>query len=481
VKENHRPIFGGGTKTCATGDKTMQSNDYLREIKSKIANHLHWICDQSTGECADFCYGDMKGIALRGLRLSGALFAGTDLRGADFSGADLRQTVFYCADLEGASLEGADLRGADLRGACLNDAKLAHANLTGADLSSRPAEAGEAYAEIARYDRRSGRHSHVTELVDADLTSAEIQRAQLVGCDLTGALLDGARLNGADFSEAVLFGASFEEAEFGDGASAPTFSGSMLDAEAAALLRRLKIEATLMGLTPISSVELARRAAAHERWLASRGQEGRRLSMDRMAVNGEDLSGRDLTMASFNRCEMIGSDFTDTTLSLASFAYSNLHNATLARANLSAADLRKTMLRDVDFTDAVMNRAQLRGTTQGRPTNMTKARAPGAALKVAEADQVILFGADLRRALLSLKFLGAANRTGALLPEAVERRAAPPNHRASRRASAPCRRGRHGAALVRGGVGKTLRVGRAGRRRAAPPDCAAAVARRAQR
>jgi len=404
----------------------MQSSEYLREVKGKIFNHLHWMKDQSQGERADFCYGDMQGIALRELKLSRALFAGADLRGADLSRADLRQAVFYCADLEGANFEGADLRGADLRGACLNDAKLANANLTGADLSSRAAADGEVYAEIARYDRKSGHHLHVTEMVDADMTGADVQRAQLVGCDLTGALLDGARLCGADFSESLLFGASFEEAEFGEGDTAPNFANAMLDGEALALLETLRIASDTRPPDALPCAELSRLLEAHERWLESRGREGRRLSVDMKRIHCDQLQGRDLTMASFRRCDLTDATFSDSKLTLANLAYSTLTAAQFERANLSGADMRKTNLNKANFTDAIMNRAQVKGSVQGRPTNLTKARGAEAIFKVAETDQAILFGADLRGAMLNIKFLGGANKSGALLPESVLRRSAAP-------------------------------------------------------
>jgi len=413
----------------------MQSKAYLSEIKEKLCDHLHWVKDQKNGQRADFCYGDMQGVALRGLKLSGALFAGADLRGADFSKADLRQCVLYCADLEGANLDGADLRGADLRGACLNDAKLAHADLTGADLSSEPARDGEAYAEIARYDRKTARHLHQTELVDADLTGADVRRAQLVGCDLTGALLDGARLNGADFTDSVLFGASLADAEFGDGVAAPNFANAMLDGEAAALLADLRIDAAARPLDAMPLDDLMRRVSAHERWLETRGEEGRRLSVDLKAIERADLSARDLTMASFRRCDLSCAAFRDCKLTLANFAYSTLTAARFERANLSGADLRKTTLNDADFTDVVMKRAGVKGAAQGRPTNLTKAKAAGAVFKVASTDQAILFGADLRQARVNVAFLGGANQAGALLPRRMAQRAprspAPPPPAAS--------------------------------------------------
>ncbi|MFF1682137.1 pentapeptide repeat-containing protein [Streptomyces sp. NPDC058256] len=95
---------------------------------------------------------DLRGISLRGARLSRTLFrhsnlaraalAGAQLDRCDFTDADLRRSLLDGASLKGtnlsrahlhgASLRRADVRGADLRGADLSGTVLEEALLTGA-------------------------------------------------------------------------------------------------------------------------------------------------------------------------------------------------------------------------------------------------------------------------------------------------------------------------------------------------------------
>lgn len=401
----------------------QQSIEYRRELRGHIISHLRWLSGEDDKGRADFCYGDMRGIELPGIRLSKALFVGCDLRSVDFSGADLRGAEFYCADLEGANLENADLRGADLRGVLLNDARLVGANLSGADLSSRSVGKDHPYASVSRYDRKSGEHRNDTEMVDADLSQATVSSAQFVGCDMTGVVLDGANLSGADFSDAVLYGVSLEGADFGREEEPPQFANCLIDDEIMAVLEEMRIDVRARTPDRMPLDILAQKVTAHEEWLASSGKSGRRLSLDMCSLNEANLANRDLRMASFRRCDFANADFDHAQLCLTNFAYCNLTSTSFVGANVSGADFRKVSCDGANFTDAVMKRVSS-GEGEDRPTNMTKIKAGRAIFKVADVDQAILFGADLRRALMSLKFLAGSNREGALMPEKVEKRAA---------------------------------------------------------
>jgi len=162
---------------------------------------------------------------------------------------------------------------------------------------------------------------------------------------------------------------------------------------------------------------------AQEGWLETKGAEGARLQLDLVRMPAVDLSGRRLAAASFRRCVLMGVDFSKTDLTLATLSYSDLRAARFASSNLSGADLRKAKIDGADFAEAIMNRAQYGKSGQSRPTNMTKVKGGAATIRVAQADGVILAGADLRQCLMNLIFLGGANRTGAPLPEKATQRA----------------------------------------------------------
>jgi hypothetical protein len=91
-----------------------------------------------------------------------------------------------------AYLRGADLSEADLQRANFSDADLQRADLRRANLSD--ADLDEAYLIGA-------------DLVDADLRGAYLRRANLNGADFRGAYLIGADLRGADLRGADLRGA----------------------------------------------------------------------------------------------------------------------------------------------------------------------------------------------------------------------------------------------------------------------------------
>ena len=94
------------------------------------------------------------------------------------------------AVMPGADLIDAELTDADLKGADFGGANLSYADLTDADLKG--AELSYAY------------------LTDADLTGADFGGANLIRADLKGANLDGAALTGADLTGADLRGANLD-------------------------------------------------------------------------------------------------------------------------------------------------------------------------------------------------------------------------------------------------------------------------------
>jgi len=104
--------------------------------------------------------------------------------------------------------DGADLSGANLYRADLSGADLSGANLTGADLSRADLSGANLYrADLSGADL-SGANLYRADLSRADLSGANLSGANLYRADLLRANLYRAYLSGADLSGANLTGAN---------------------------------------------------------------------------------------------------------------------------------------------------------------------------------------------------------------------------------------------------------------------------------
>lgn len=182
----------------------------------------------------NWAYCDLTGANLQAASLSAADLRGATLVSADVSGADLSTATIAFADLQNADLSGATLTNADAQYAGLEKTDLSSANLTGANLSaSKILDSDIASSDLAGASL-SGVYSYgITgtpsalpanwQLVSgylagpaADLASAGFNGVSLSGADLAGANLElatvlntdlaGANLNGADLTQASLRG-----------------------------------------------------------------------------------------------------------------------------------------------------------------------------------------------------------------------------------------------------------------------------------
>jgi uncharacterized protein YjbI with pentapeptide repeats len=132
---------------------------------------------------------DLTGIRLDGQEFDGLHLYGKPLKSASLVGTTLTRSVLSDADLTEAALDGADLSGtvaigAKLGKALMNDARLPNAILRGADLTG---------AELER-----------ANLIGVDLVGAILKDARLVDADLRGAYLSSANLTNANLSGADL-------------------------------------------------------------------------------------------------------------------------------------------------------------------------------------------------------------------------------------------------------------------------------------
>jgi uncharacterized protein YjbI with pentapeptide repeats len=123
----------------------------------------------------------------------------------------------------------------------------------------------------------------------------------------------------------------------------------------------------------------------------------------------QDLSGADLSGASFRRAELSGAKLSGANLSRTNFNASNLSHSELGRANLQYANLGRVDLSYADLSHANLSYADLRG------ANLTGANLSGANLCYANLDRAKLPEADLSQAQLRCVNLRYANLTRANL------------------------------------------------------------------
>ncbi len=160
----------------------------------------------------------LSGASFVGASLVGANLEGADLDGADFTGADLtraraREAKLTAAKLDDATLEDADLVGANLKKASLVGAEASRANFEGANLEEANLDAAE--LSRANLTRATVRRA---SLVDARLSGACCVEADFEEANLEklragfGARFDRALLRGVAGTGARFFGSSLVQA-----------------------------------------------------------------------------------------------------------------------------------------------------------------------------------------------------------------------------------------------------------------------------
>jgi uncharacterized protein YjbI with pentapeptide repeats len=151
---------------------------------------------------------------LRGASLEHADLVGVDLRFADLSTANLQGANLHMASLKHANLSDVhlssttDLTNATLEGANLSDADLSNANLKFTDLSADLSNTFPDLTDLTNADLSSafllGAKLRYAWLPDADLSGAYLNRADLEDVFMPNADLSDANLSNADLSYANL-------------------------------------------------------------------------------------------------------------------------------------------------------------------------------------------------------------------------------------------------------------------------------------
>jgi len=390
---------------------------------------------------------NLSGASLSKANLSGAVLSRAyliraDLSGSNLSGAVLLRANLFRANLLGANLRGAGLREADLSGATLNGtdlsgASVAHtifgdvdlstvkgldtiehhgpsiignetisrsqgnipevflrsagvmANQEHLDILKRGVQAWNQWSTEHQYEQPAGGRADLSgadlsraNLGEVDLHGADLIMANLSGADLSGANLIMAYLGGADLSGAILFGATLRGA---------TLRGANLSG---AILSEADLNGAILSRANLSG------AILREAYL-------RRVDFSEANLNKADLFGAYLSWANLSGADLSGANLFGTYLKGAYLEGADLSRADLRMANLSWTDIRAIIaLGSEPPEEAVRHGANLSG------ANLSGANLAGADLTMTNLSRAYLHGADLSWANLSRADFSGADLTG---------------------------------------------------------------------
>ena len=174
---------------------TFEQRDFpFKDIKLSRADVEWLIATQKDGIRLNLYCADLRGVALQGLPLYGAILDQAHLE--ESSLAHLDSAVLAQAYLEGAMLNNANIRGANLFRARMSGARINKVHLEGSVLIEAQLEGATLY----------GTHLEGTLLSRAHLEGADLVEAHLEGADLSNAHLDGSFINGSFFNSATKLG-----------------------------------------------------------------------------------------------------------------------------------------------------------------------------------------------------------------------------------------------------------------------------------
>jgi uncharacterized protein YjbI with pentapeptide repeats len=139
------------------------------------------------------------------------------------------------------------------------------------------------------------------------------------------------------------------------------------------------------------------------------GRREAQRDIQRIHLNGADLTGADLTDANLGSADLTEATLRDVDLGGADLTGATLRDADLTRADLTDATLRSTDLGGADLTEATLRSTDLRSADL-QATTLTRAT-----LTLANLGSAFLGGADLTEATLAAADLGRADLTRARL------------------------------------------------------------------
>lgn len=159
---------------------------------------------------------------------------------------------------------------------------------------------------------------------------------------------------------------------------------------------------------PIVLDELERWVELHELWLTSREQQGRRLVLRDVVVQGASLVGRRLS-----RSELVG-----VTIDGGSLAQSQVGGSTLERVRIVGCDLTETLMSSCRITDTVIEKCKCNAIVMGgveaarlelRDSDFSGSNLAKAVVRRTSARSISFAGANLLKAVFEDSDLGECN------------------------------------------------------------------------
>lgn len=251
----------------------------------------------------------------------------------------------------GINLNEANLSGADLSRADFSAANLSVANLSGANLSQT--NLSKAKLNVAKLSGANLTNANLREAIlnVANLTLADLTGADLSQASLVRAELTRADLSGADLSRANLSGADLKDAKLRN-ANLTSANLSRADLKWTVFTGATLAEANLHG-SDLSSADCSGADLS--------STELRQSNLSRTNLRGVNLSGANLRWADLSGADLSGADLSGAKLSGATMTGANLSNANLMGTTLVHVDLTRVNLMGADWVGADLSGATLTG------------------------------------------------------------------------------------------------------------------------
>lgn len=369
-----------------------------KSLQDKIIDHKLWV--DSLGRQG-------HRLVLGSCDLGGLLMPGVDWAAAELTNVDLADAVLTASNIamiafRDCNLTRTDLAKVDGRGADFSGSTLVRANLAGGDFGPMLS----AYRQQSRWSAKFlGTNLTTADLTGAKLVEAALQGAVLAGCQLANADLAGADFANADLTGATLVAADLRGCNFSGALFADTrFAGTMIERcrLSAEQIKALPTDPAAI-LEPnyelLDEETLAAGLKLHRTWLASNGQDGKRLELARKRLSGQVLVGANLAAAILRFCSFVGADLSQSHFEMADLSYSDFRECNFDQASLRGATLRRCL-----FSKARMPAANLDSLDQG-----------GERAWVSNLEGAILHDADLTNASFQGSLLTGVDLGGAIL------------------------------------------------------------------
>ena len=364
----------------------------MPDLRSLLTEHHRW-AERLGGNRVDFTGQILDDLELPGINLREAKLTGASLKACNLTDANLTEADLFGADLSACNLTSAKMVGADLRGTKLLAATIDRADLRNASLTEGTLVTFSDNGD-ARFSRRDGRDLH---LAGGQLQGINLEGAtNLTGTNLSGAKLSGANLDGAILSGANLVGAILHEVD----TSAAHTDGALFSR-----------------LLPRS---IRKSVDDHHQWLQSRGDEGRRLFLEKQDLTAIDFTGYDLSASSFRGSVLVASDFSRCTLSFVDFSGCDMTRVKMAHADASDGRFNDCKKLEANLRATTFNAEEIRGPDgkgTGRlvVTNLTGVNLKRANLTDTQFHRATMCRANLEGATIVSTLFGEADLEGAVV------------------------------------------------------------------